>query len=159
MALASDGSLFGQLEEDVPDAVLEGPEHSVLSKIDILGSDSWSPNDKQGAWKLLHEFVNVFSKDDPNLGRTLLVKHELKLKPNSNLFKEQYRKMPPGVYEEVQVPLQEMLAIGAIHPPILMFWALTVILVQKKDSKLRFCTGYWKLNEMTIKDAYSIPRI
>ena len=54
--------------------------------------------------------------------------------------------------------IQEMLDIGAIcksHSP----WASAVVLVQKKDDGLRFCIDLRKINEQTIKDAYSLPWI
>ena len=38
-------------------------------------------------------------------------------------------------------------------------WASNVVLVSKKDGKQRFAIDYRKLNEVTRKDAYSIPRI
>ena len=38
-------------------------------------------------------------------------------------------------------------------------WASAVILVWKKDSGLRFCIDLRKLNNWTIKDAYSVPCI
>ena len=62
------------------------------------------------------------------------------------------------MYDDVRAHIQEMLDIGAIcksHSP----WASTVVLVQKRDGGLRFCIDLRKLNEWTIKDAYSLPWI
>ena len=38
-------------------------------------------------------------------------------------------------------------------------WASAIVLVRKKDGSLQFCIDLRKLNECTIKDAYSLPRI
>ena len=38
-------------------------------------------------------------------------------------------------------------------------WASTVVLVRKKDGGLRFCIDLRKLNNRTIKEGYSLPRI
>ena len=38
-------------------------------------------------------------------------------------------------------------------------WASAIVLVRKKDRSLQFCIDLQKLNERTIKDAYSLPRI
>ena len=37
--------------------------------------------------------------------------------------------------------------------------ASPVVLVRKKNRKLRFCIDYRKLNHVTKKDAYPLPRI
>ena len=38
-------------------------------------------------------------------------------------------------------------------------WSFPIALVTKKDGSVWFCVDYRKLNEVTRKDAYSLPRI
>ena len=73
-------------------------------------------------------------------------------------FKEHYRCIPPHMYADMRAHIQEMLDISAIcqsHSPR----ASTVVLVWIKDGGLRFCIDLRKLNNWTVKDAYSLPWI
>ena len=54
--------------------------------------------------------------------------------------------------------VEKMLQGGTIEPaegP----WASPVMLVKKKDGSMRFCMDYRRLNDVTVKDAYPLPRI
>ena len=50
-------------------------------------------------------------------------------------FKDHYQCIPPGMYDEVKIHIQEMLDVGAIQPSNSQ-WASAVVLVWKKDGKL-----------------------
>ena len=62
------------------------------------------------------------------------------------------------MYEEVKNNLQEMVEVGAIRRSFSL-WASAVVLVRKKDEGLKFCIDLCKLNNRTVKDGYSLPRI
>ncbi len=54
--------------------------------------------------------------------------------------------------------LQQLLEAGIIrksHSP----WASNIVLVRKKDGRLRMCLDFRMLNRRTVKDAYSLPRV
>ena len=74
------------------------------------------------------------------------------------MIKEAYRRIPPQMYDEVKAHIQEMLDLGAIRPSNSP-WASAIVLVRKKDGRLRFCIDLRRLNNRTVKDAYSLPRI
>ena len=62
------------------------------------------------------------------------------------------------MYNEIRTHIQEILDIGTIWK-LHNLWASAVVLFWKKDSSLRSCIDLRKLNNWTIKDAYSLPHI
>ena len=129
----------------------------ILEKLDLEGIESWTEQQQCSVSKLLEEYQHLFALNLKELGKTSLVQHEIKLSDKTP-FKERYRRIPPHQYEEVRKHLQEMLDIGAICRSTSP-WASPVVLVCKKDGSLWFCIDLRKLNNQTIKDAQSLPRI
>ena len=129
----------------------------ILEKLDLEGIESWTEQQKCSVKKLLEEYQHLFALNLKELGKTSLVQHEIKLSDRTP-FKKRYRRIPPPQYEEVRKHLQEMLDIGAICRSTSP-WASPVVLVCKKDGSLWFCIDLRKLNNQTIKDAQSLPRI
>ena len=140
----------------------ENPKEDNSSKtLQELGvtipTDTLSSKELSVATSFLEKWKHLFSTDITDLGCTNLVEHEIELS-DPVPFKDPYRRIPPGMYEEVREHIKEMLDAGAIresHSP----FSSNVVLVRKKDSSLRFCIDYRRLNNRTVKDAYSLPRI
>ena len=88
-------------------------------------------------------------------GKFNILKHNIKI-TGPQPFNERYRRIPPHLYEEVKVHLQEMVEVGAIRGS-LSPWASAVVLVRKKDGGVRFCIDLCKLKNRTVKDGYSLP--
>ena len=106
---------------------------------------------------MLKRNAKTFSISDLDMGRTNLVKHHIKL-TDPIPFKEAYWRIPPKMYDEVKAHIQEMLDLGAIGPSNSP-WTSAIVLVRKKDGRLRFCIDLRRLNNRTVKDAYSLPKI
>ena len=72
--------------------------------------------------------------------------------------RQQLRRFPPAHREAISTHVDNMLQQGVIEPASSP-WASNVVLVRKKDGTFRCCIDYRQLNNVTIKDAYPLPRI
>ncbi|GBM36473.1 Retrovirus-related Pol polyprotein from transposon 297 [Araneus ventricosus] len=73
-------------------------------------------------------------------------------------IKQYPRRLPLARKEESEHIVKEMVDNGIIEESSGP-WASPIVLVKKKDGSTRFCVDYRKLNEITIKDSYPLPRI
>ena len=60
--------------------------------------------------------------------------------------------------QEVKELLNDMLEREVIRPSNSP-WSSPIVLVKKKDNTKRLCVDFRKVNEITKKDAFTIPRI
>ena len=137
----------GEIKQEETD-----PE-DILQKVDLSGIADWDSTVQQETHNLICDYACIFLWNDLDLGKTSIIKHSIKLTDPTS-FKECYRGIPPGMYEEVKPHMQGMLDVGAIQPSNSP-WASAVVLVQKKDGKLRFCIDPRRLNAQMIKDTYT----
>lgn len=97
-----------------------------------------------------------FSKGDTDIGKCKVAKHRIEL-TNHVPFKERYRRIPPGMVEEVRKHVEDLLAGGVIRPSKSP-WASAVVLCRRKNGKLRMCIDYRRLNQRTVRDSHALPR-
>lgn len=106
---------------------------------------------------LLQKWAKVFAQHDEDFGHTDSVQHTIH-PGDAPPIKERYRPLPPTMYREMKILLADMLEKGVIRDSCNP-WAAPIVLVRKKNGSLRFCVDYRKLNAVTHKDAFPLPRI
>lgn len=136
------------------------PDDSVPEylQVTVETSSQHLDNDKVKQLKeLLNVNKHVFAKDKDDLGKTNLVYHKIDT-GNAKPVKQAPRRLPLTRKEVAEQEVKRMLKAGVITPSKSP-WASPIVLVKKADSSVRFCIDYRKLNELTIKDSYPLPRI
>ena len=106
----------------------------------------------------LLQFVDLFPVPGSALtGHTDAVEHTIDTGHSTSILCAP-RTMSPQKIKQEETCVAEMLAGGQIEPSD-SAWLAPVVLVTKKDGRTRFCVNYHRLNLVTVKDAYPLPRI
>ena len=108
--------------------------------------------------EILSSNDDLFSKNKNDIGLTDLLCHTIELKEGSQPFKTNARRLNPEKREAVTETIKGMADCGMIVDSRSPF-ASGIVMVSKKDGTYRMCIDFRQLNEMTIKDAYPLPRI
>ncbi|KRX68115.1 Retrovirus-related Pol polyprotein from transposon 17.6 [Trichinella sp. T6] len=106
---------------------------------------------------LLTDFADVFSTYDGDLGRTTRTEHHINT-GDAQPIRLCPRRIPWHFREQMDGLLTDMINKDIIEPSTSP-WTAPVVLVKKKDGNVRFCVDFRKLNLVTKKDSYPLPRI
>lgn len=147
-------SLVSEGNRDL-DVDRELPAH--LQELFISSTSHIDKDDVMKAKALLLKYAALFSETDEDVGRTAKVRHKIETGVNAPI-KQAPRRLPFHMQEEVQNHVSDMLRRGIIEPSQSP-WSAAIVLVKKKDGSTRFCVDYRRLNSITTKDAYPLPRI
>jgi len=109
------------------------------------------------AKQLVCEYADIFSRHDFDLGHCDILPHRTDT-GNSRPLKEQLRRHPIAHYDFIDGQVKQMLQAGVVEPSSSP-WSSNVVLAKKSDGSLRFCVDYRRLNDLTYKDSFPIPRI
>lgn len=133
-------------EQELPEEV-----SSLADRPDLLAQQ------QEDLRTLLRKWKHVFAQHDEDFGCTNLVQHQIHT-GDAPPVRERYRPLPPAMFKEMKTLLSGMLESGVIRESCSP-WVACIILVRKKDGSWRFCVDYRKLNAVTHKDAFPLPRI
>ncbi len=109
------------------------------------------------ALKLLRRNSRCFANSTFELGRSAIVEHCIDTKNHPPMHQPPYK----SAFKEraiIEEQVDRMKKSGAVRP-LYSPWASPVVLVRKKDGNWWFCIDYRRLNSVTTKDVYPLPRI
>ena len=107
---------------------------------------------------IVREFLDVFPKELPGIPLEMEMDLSIEIVPGTNpMSRAPYRMAPTGL-KELKSQLQELMDKGFIRPSVSP-WSAPVLFMKKKDVTLRMCIDYRKINKVTVKNRYPLPRI
>ena len=109
--------------------------------------------ERQQMYHVLVEYADLFAERPDDFGRTSKIKYTI-----NTGGAQRARRLPPYRREEARRLLSDMLSKDVIQRSSSP-WASPFVLVGKKDGSIRFCIDYRKVNSITRKDAYPLPRM
>ncbi|XP_068248780.1 uncharacterized protein [Palaemon carinicauda] len=109
--------------------------------------------------KLLSQLLSRFHEVcSDSLQRSQTIQHDIVIESGVTPIRQTYYRMVgkklDSLKQEVQYLLDNDLAEPSTSP-----WASPCLLVTKPNNQLRLCTDYRKLNKVTVKDSFPLPRI
>nr|GEV81376.1 hypothetical protein [Tanacetum cinerariifolium] len=106
----------------------------------------------------VQDFPDVFHDDLTSLPLNCKIEFAIKIVSRiTHILRAPYRLTPKEMQEQMK-KLQELLDKGLTRP-IVSLWGAPMLLVKKKYALIRLCIDYYKLDKVTIKNKYQLPRI
>ena len=143
-----DGSEYGTQHEPVE------TQNQMISARDIELPDV-EVRDRERVRRMLTEFEDMWQGQ---LGEVKGRSHKIDLVPGARPQAVQPYRAGDHKRKVIQENIDELLEKKVIEPAH-SEWAAPVVLVPKSDGTLRFCVDYRRLNSLTIRDTYPLPRM
>eukprot|EP00833_Pecoramyces_ruminatium_P007356 jgi/Orpsp1_1/1181388/evm.model.c7180000077042.1 len=117
-----------------------------------------SQEEKDKFQNLLNKYNDVITVSSDDLEPSKLLPHHINLEENVKPIKQKPYKISQVQSTALKEELQKLIDKNLIEPSHSP-WSSPVVLVQKKNGKWRLCIDFRKLNNVTVKDAYALPKI
>lgn len=132
----------------------EGLTEGQVSKIQI---GNVTDQVKRQFFQIINQYQDVFDWNNDSLGCTPMIEHRIITEDVPPIRCRPYR-MSPAEVDSLKGEIEKLSNLGVIRPSNSP-WSAPIILVKKKDGTYRLVIDYRKINAITKKDAYALPRI
>ena len=123
--------------------------------IDTLGLDHIPEAHRPQVRNMLRKHQSMWSG---HLGEIKAPPHRIEIYKDSKPVNAHPYRAGPNARRAEQELVQDMLDRDVIEAAR-SEWASPVVLVRKPDNSVRFCVDYRRLNNITVKDTYPLPRM
>ena len=106
---------------------------------------------------VIYSHTEVFSLFDGDLGFCDVLKHSIPTTTDKPVYLP-HQQIPVQLQAEVRKCLDNWLKQGIIHPSKSPY-ASQVVIVRKKTGEIRLCVDFRKLNAISIRDSFPLPRV
>nr|GFC75415.1 putative reverse transcriptase domain, aspartic peptidase domain protein [Tanacetum cinerariifolium] len=107
---------------------------------------------------IVFEFPDVFPDELPGIPPVREVEINIELIPRAEPISKAPYRMALIELKKLKDQLQELLERGFIRSSVSP-WGAPILFVKKKYGSMRLCIDYRKLNKITIRNRYPLPRI
>ena len=128
-----------------------------LIKMFDEGSKYLTEAQKRRLADILSKHRDTFVRSSTELGLSKVGEHKIDTGVHDPV-KERPRRIPLHRRKLVEEKIKEMLEVGVIQPSESP-WSACPVLVTKPDGSVRWCVDWRKLNNITVKDSYPMPRV
>jgi len=133
--------------------------HATEEEIDKMIADAQiTPKQKQRLKVSLMERREAFAEDVRPAGRAFFEPHKIRLRTEEPIYTPQYRR---SVKEDEMLDemTEDLYKKGVVRKAWTSAYNSPALLVKKKDGKWRSVIDYRRINDVTIKEPYPIPRM
>lgn len=142
-------------------AAAEGSKHNLPQNLtyfsfnsgDSLLFEEW----KRRLTDKMMERQYVFSTHEFDVGCSKSTHHTIRV-TDDTAFRERSRRLSPVDVEDISKHLKNLKDAEIISPSRSPY-ALSIVVVRKKNGNIRMCVDYRTLNRCTVYDHYTVPRI
>ena len=163
--MLSEGTTIGHGESPVWAATIEDQEpkprqnkqfSKQLREVLAGARPNLSIREAQALEELIADYQDVFETKGSAYGHTDKVYHRIDT-GNARPIRQPPSRLPLAKQAEVNILLDDMKSKG-VTEELDSPWSSPVVLIRKKDGSIRFCVDYRRLNDVTKKDCFPLPR-
>ena len=144
-----------ELVDDTVHSMVEVDQKLAAVPIEDFKLDHLSEEDKEALFNILKRY-QVWPSPR-KLGQTHLIDHPIDVQGAQPISQRPYR--VSEMRKQIIAREMEKMLLSDVIEPSASPWSSPVVLPEKPDGEYRFCVDYRKLNVVTKKDIYPLPRI